>query len=153
MKTKRSILLALLILFSTILFEIACSSARADNIDKEVKQEIVYDNFIYDPVIYDEGWHKLPQTIFWQNVMELTPDSAVVNVSTNREIIDMVDLVCWHEQTDSQKTVFKDSIKNLYCIPDSVEIYITKGKSNFYKLEDVKPLIKPSIYMLSLIHI
>ena len=34
---------------------------------------------INDSVLYTEGWNNLPQPKFWQQIMKLSPDSALVS--------------------------------------------------------------------------
>ncbi len=102
--------------------------------------------FINDDVLYKEGWHSLPQPRFWQQVMQLSPDSAIVNISTNRQIIDKIYLKNWNKLSDVQRTLYKDSLKKTYNICDSTaQVLITSGKKDFYEFKKVMPTISKSI--------
>ena len=101
--------------------------------------------FIYDTALYTEGWHNLPQPIFWQHVMTLTPDSAIVSLATNRQMLGRVCMKDWNSLTEMQKACYKDSIRRAYNIPDSLTLYITAGKRDFYEFKKVLPTISRSI--------
>lgn len=101
--------------------------------------------FINDEFLYSEGWHNLPQAKFWQQIMALTPDSALVNVAGARKIVDKVYLKDWNKLTDLSKTAYKDSIRKMHGVPDSVSILLTAGKKDFYEFKKVIPTISRSI--------
>jgi hypothetical protein len=101
--------------------------------------------FINDAFLYSEGWQHLPQPIFWQKIMALPPDSALVNVAGVRKIVDKVSVKNWNKLTDAQKSCYKDSVRIMYGIPDTVSILITAGKKDFYEFKKVIPTISKSI--------
>lgn len=101
--------------------------------------------FINDEFLYSEGWHNLPQAKFWQQIMALTPDSALVNVAGARKIVDKVYLKDWNKLTDLSKTAYKDNIRKMHGVPDSVSILLTAGKKDFYEFKKVIPTISKSI--------
>ena len=101
--------------------------------------------FINDPVLYSEGWHTLPQPIFWQQIMRLTPDSAIVSLATNRQMLDRISVKEWNKLSEVQHALYKDSIRKIKNIPDSLTIYITAGKKDFYEFKKVMPTINRSI--------
>lgn len=114
------------------------------------KQVIGYNDmtkmkFIYDSTLYSQGWYALPQPKFWQQVMLLSPDSAIVSLATNRQILGKVSTKEWSKLTETQKTVFKDSIRRTNGIADSLSIFITAGKRDFYEFKKVMPTINRSI--------
>jgi tetratricopeptide (TPR) repeat protein len=101
--------------------------------------------FMNDEVLYKEGWHNLPQARFWQQVMELSPDSAIVNLGYNRQILDKIYVKQWGKLSETQRCLYKDSIRKSYNVPDSVSLLITTGKSDFYEFKKVMPTISKSI--------
>ncbi len=101
--------------------------------------------FINDSILYNQGWDKLPQALFWKKIMLLPPDSALVSVPYNRQIVDKVSIKSWNKLSDTQKTVYKDSIRKMHQIPDSVSILVTVGKKDFYEFKKVIPYINKSI--------
>jgi len=107
--------------------------------------EISKAKFINDSILYQEGWHTLPQAQFWKKVMVLPPDSAYVSVPHNRQIVDKIYVKQWSRLSDIQKQMYKDSIRSIYQIPDSVSILVTAGKKDFYEFKKVIPYINTSI--------
>jgi tetratricopeptide (TPR) repeat protein len=101
--------------------------------------------FINDDMLYNEGWHNLPQPQFWQKVMNLTPDSAIVNVASTRMMLDKISAKNWARLSEFAKNQYKDSIRRANNIPDSLSILITAGKRDFYEFKKVVPTINRSI--------
>jgi len=101
--------------------------------------------FINDSFLYSEGWHTLPQPKFWQKIMALQPDSALVSVAGSRMIVDKVYMKNWNKFSDAEKSMYKDSIRKYNSIPDSISILITAGKKDFYEFKKVMPTISKSI--------
>jgi hypothetical protein len=103
------------------------------------------EKFINDSILYQQGWHTLPQAQFWKKVMVLPPDSAYVSVPHNRQILDKIYVKQWSKLSDIQKQIYKDSIRSTYQIPDSISILVTAGKKDFYEFKKVIPYISKSI--------
>ena len=89
--------------------------------------------FINDSIMYAEGWQHLPQPKFWRQIMNLSPDSAIISVATSRQILDKVSTKEWNKLTDIQKSIYRDDIRKNNNIPDSVSILVTAGKKDFYE--------------------
>ncbi len=107
--------------------------------------EVTKMKFINNSVLYSEGWHTLPQTKFWQQIMSLTPDSAIVNLASNRQIFDRVSVKNWNKLSEIQQTIYKDSLRRVNNISDSSTVFITAGKKDFYEFKKVMPTINRSI--------
>lgn len=101
--------------------------------------------FINDSILYTEGWHTLPQTKFWQQVMLLSPDSAIVNLASNRKVLDKISVKDWNKWSENQQLCYKDSIRRYHQLADSAMIYVTAGKRDFYEYKKVIPTISKSI--------
>ncbi|MBA3706991.1 MAG: transglycosylase SLT domain-containing protein [Bacteroidetes bacterium] len=101
--------------------------------------------FINDEVLYSEGWHMLPQPKFWQQIMLLPPDSAIVSIAASRLVLDKINLTEWNKLSDAQHTLYRDSIRRCNNVPDSVSVLITVGKKDFYEYKKVMPTINRSI--------
>ncbi len=101
--------------------------------------------FINDSVLYSEGWHNLPQPKFWQQIMKLSPDSAIVSVALSRQMLDRISVKEWNKLSELQHTLYKDSIRKVYNISDSLIVFITAGKKDFYEFKKVMPTINRSI--------
>jgi hypothetical protein len=101
--------------------------------------------FINDSILYAEGWHNLPQPQFWQQVMNLPPDSAIVNIASSRKILDKISVKKWGKLSDVEKNGYRDSIRKANGIPDSMNVLVTIGKKDFYEFKKVMPTINRSI--------
>ena len=69
--------------------------------------------------------------------MLLSPDSCVVNVAATRQILGIIPVNKWARLTEIEKSAFKLSIKAANGIGSEETIYITTGKNDFYKFQDV----------------
>lgn len=125
------------------------SSGRAQN--KTIDRYVVGYNtvtpmkFMNDEMLFREGWHQLPQARFWQQVMSLPPDSAIVNIGSTRQVLDKIYLKQWNKLSEVQRSLYKDSVRKYNNIPDSVSLLVTTGKKDFYEFKKVMPTISKSI--------
>jgi hypothetical protein len=130
-------------------FNVLPSSTKAQisTIDRYVigYNSVIPMKFMNDEVLFKEGWHLLPQAKFWQQIMNLVPDSAVVNVGSTRQVLDMIYLKQWSKLSDVQRNLYKDSLRKCHNIPDSVSLLVTTGKKDFYEFKKVMPTISKSI--------
>lgn len=92
-------------------------------------------NYIYDRQIYDLGYDTLPQVLFWRNIMNLTKDSALINIAHNRKVVEQVHSDSWNDLPDLSKTEYRDSIRSIHGLSDSSRILVTEGKSYFYDFD------------------
>lgn len=80
-------------------------------------------------------WSGLPQPLFWQQIMLLSPDSVLVNIGSNRQIVARMHSRHWNSRTDAQKTLFRDSVKLSLGLPADERILVTTGKNDFYRFD------------------
>lgn len=136
----------LFFLFSLIpTFIIAQPSDSWDDEKIEIKHGDQQNTILSADVIYEEGWDKLAQPIFWKQIMQLSSDSCLVNIGATREIIKKTSLATWNSQTKLEKAAFRDSIKKLHGLPEDAHVYVTSGKSDFYKFKVVYPSISEGV--------
>ena len=134
----------LLISFAPII-SIAQPSDSWDAEKIEVKQGDNQNTILSAEMIYDQGWDELAQPIFWKQIMQLSSDSCLVNIGSTREIIKKTSLATWNSQTKAEKASFRDSIKKLHELPQDAHVYVTSGKSDFYKFQVVYPSISEGV--------
>ena len=106
------------------------------------KQLIIHPN-----IIYKDNWHTLPQTLFWKQIITLSPDSCLINVACNRKILHTVNYHEWMKKTELQKEFFKDSLKLVHTLAQTEKINVTTGKNDFYKIKEVSPNITKGIQL------
>lgn len=87
--------------------------------------------------IFEERWDELAQAQFWQKIMLLSPDSCIINVASTRQILSIIPVNQWARQTEIAKAAYKLTIKAANGIGSEEEIYVTTGKNDFYKFQDV----------------
>ncbi len=105
-------------------------------------------SYIKDVEIYN-GWNSLPQPAFWRRVIDLTEDSAIINLPVERKIFGVIATKEWNSKSELQKSLFKDSIRKQFGVPDSSSLYITVGKKEFYTYKKVIPTIGDAIKVFS----
>lgn len=102
-------------------------------------------NIVLDTSIVHLYCDTLPQIKFWERVWELSPDSAIVNVAHNRQIIDIIDMNWWRAQSQEWKYGYRDSIRKCLHLPDTSRILLTTGKKHYYVWDSVFYLIDQAI--------
>lgn len=95
--------------------------------------------------LFDLSWNTLPQPNFWKEIMLLSPDSCLINVASTRVVLAKMSNKEWGRQSELQKSLFKDSVKLAYKLDDNEKIFITTGKNDFYRFNDVYPSISRGI--------
>ena len=95
--------------------------------------------------IYSERWNILPQALFWKRIMKLSSDSCLVNVASTRQILESIDSKEWYALNKTQKLNFREEMRLKYNIQNCEKIYVTSGKSDFYKFEEVYPTLREGI--------
>lgn len=95
--------------------------------------------------LFHDRWDQLPQPQFWKEIMRLSPDSCLVNVAANRQILVRMSWRQWSRQTEAQKTIFKDSLRTVHGLASTEAIYVTTGKSDFYKFKEVYPQLSKGV--------
>lgn len=95
--------------------------------------------------IFSQEWDKLPQANFWKEIMKLSPDSCLINVASDRRILLKMSIRDWKAQSEAEKTVFKNKLKEENNIDLSENIFVTTGKNDFYKFKDVYPSLTKGV--------
>ena len=91
-----------------------------------------------DELFFDR-WDVLPQPQFWKQIMQLSPDSCLINVASTRQVLLKMAMRDWSKQTEAQKDIFKDSLKRTFGVDMADRINVTTGKNDFYKFKEVYP--------------
>lgn len=116
-----------------------------DNEKLEVKKNETEATLLNADAIISEGWSELPQPIFWQKIMTLSSDSCIVNIAKTRTILAVMSNSDWNKQSNVAKTNYRDSIRHFHQLNDDAHIYVTTGKSDFYKFDLVYPTLTEGI--------
>jgi hypothetical protein len=105
----------------------------------EVKKGTSQNTILSASVLYSEGWSELAQPKFWKQIMQLSPDSCLINVAATRNIVAKMSLKDWNAQSDNEKDQYRDSIRTMLSLDGEARIFVTTGKSDFYKFDVVYP--------------
>ncbi|MCE2711152.1 MAG: transglycosylase SLT domain-containing protein [Cryomorphaceae bacterium] len=95
--------------------------------------------------IFEERWDVLPQPQFWMQIMRLAPDSCLINVASTRQVLVKMSLRDWHNQTETEKSAFRDSLRSLHGLVAGERINVTTGKNDFYRFKDVYPTLSKGV--------
>ena len=95
--------------------------------------------------IYDEKWNSLQQPLFWKKIMRLHPDSSLINLASNRQVLCTISSKAWNKKGETERARIKDSLRIAYNIPVGEKILCTSGKSDFYRFDDVYPSLTKGI--------
>lgn len=95
--------------------------------------------------IYSEGLDTLPQMIFWRRIMKLSPDSGLLSQQNNRRVFCSMSGSEWDKLGEDGQTKFRDSVRATHSISDSIPIYFTRGKNDFYNPVATIPQIDRAI--------
>ena len=112
----------------------------------EVKSGDTTSNVVLSAVsIIDEGWAELAHPNFWRNIMGLSPDSCIVNIAKTREIIAIMSNDDWNAQSDNEKDAYRDSVRTSHGLTSEDRIFVTTGKSDFYRFDVVYPTLSEGV--------
>jgi hypothetical protein len=96
--------------------------------------------------IFEERWDMLPQMHYWKTVMQMSPDSCVVSIGTDKNIIKIIPSSQWKTYTtDEQKNKAKEQLKLELHISENEILNVVIGKSNFYLFEAVYPTLSQGV--------
>lgn len=125
---------------SFIIIAIGAYSQPFDSWDEEkieVKKGTEQNTILSANALISEGWSELPQPKFWKQIMELSPDSCLINIAESRVIVSKMSLADWNAQSDLEKNNYRDSIRTTYNLSNDARIFVTSGKNDFYKFDVV----------------
>lgn len=115
-----------------------------DTIIKTWKNELIITKkdsnsltFVKASKVFEEGWDTLAHPNFWKRIMMLSPDSCLINIGKTREVITQLAIKDWNTFSDDEKDIYRDSIRKLKGLNEDDKIYMTSGKSDFYKFNKV----------------
>tara|TARA_B110000027_G_scaffold117429_1_gene128742 strand:- start:4929 stop:5879 length:951 start_codon:yes stop_codon:yes gene_type:complete len=132
------------LLFYLLVF-IGYNSNAQTIIDVYCYEDSCFHEVIDPEMLFVERWDTLAQSKFWKTVINTTKDTCLINIASNRKILNYIERSVWFNQTESEKKIFKDSVIDYYCLDSNTRLYITTGKKEFYQIEQVIPSIESAI--------
>lgn len=101
--------------------------------------------FVKTPGLFEERWDTLAQPNFWKEIMSLSPDSCLLNVAQTRQVLERMKLSEWEKKTDEEKDAYRQILRDKYGLAAETRIFMTTGKSDFYRFDLVLPNISRGI--------
>lgn len=95
--------------------------------------------------LFEDRWDVLAQPQFWKQIMLLAPDSCLVNDASTRQVLKKMSLKDWNRQTEAQKDSTRALLRAQHGLDASARIYVTSGKNDFYKFNEVYPQLSKGV--------
>ena len=95
--------------------------------------------------LFEDRWDVLAQPQFWKQIMLLAPDSCLVNDASTRQVLKKMSLKDWNRQTEAQKDSTRALLRAEHGLDPSARIYVTSGKNDFYKFNEVYPQLSKGV--------
>lgn len=102
--------------------------------------------FINTYQLYEQGWDTLAQPKFWKQVINLPPDSCIINIARSRTPLETACYSSWCQLNELEKASTKDQLRAAYCVDYNEELYVTSGKREFYEHRKSLPVISEAIH-------
>lgn len=83
----------------------------------------------------DASWDQLPQPVFWQEIMGLSPDSSLINIGSTRQVVGRMSNKEWRYKGEAYRLKWKDSVRVALGLPAGERIMVTSGKNDFYRFD------------------
>lgn len=109
------------------------------------EKDTTFRTFYRSSEIFTERWDTLLNPQFWVKVMELPPDSMIVNIPRTREILFYDKMGTYKTWSDKKKNAFRDSIRQARGLDSLERIFVTQGKNDYYQFNHAIPSISRGI--------
>ncbi|MEN9987962.1 MAG: hypothetical protein RLZZ585_1001 [Bacteroidota bacterium] len=131
----------------TIYFSLAYGQPLSNWDDEKimVKKSNSMSTLMHAEALFEDRWDVLAQPQFWKQIMLLAPDSCLVNDASTRQVLKKMSLKDWNRQTEAQKDSTRAILRAQYGLNPSARIYVTSGKNDFYKFNEVYPQLSKGV--------
>jgi hypothetical protein len=96
--------------------------------------------------LFSEGWDTLSHPQFWKQIMCLSPDSCIINVARTRTPLQTACFRTWISNTELEKSMMKNHLREQFCVDYGDELYVTNGKREFYEHRKSIPTIAKAVH-------
>ena len=87
-----------------LLFFIILQNIHAQNIIDVYCSNDSCSHIVIDPeMLVVERWDTLPQSKFWTTVINTSKDICIINIASNRQILDYIDRDFWFSKSEEEK--------------------------------------------------
>ena len=130
-----------------------CAAQGWEHEQVEVKTKTSLSRVMKSDVLFEDRWVELPQAKFWRKIMLLSPDSCIINVAKNRTILETTSYASWKLKTETEKFNYKQALRNKFGLDSNEILYVTTGKSDFYRFHEVFPSLGKGISAFEANHV
>jgi hypothetical protein len=88
--------------------------------------------YIRSNSIYEFGLDTTSQVRFWRTIINLSPDTGLMNLAANRLMLQKISVKDYNELSDIQKDALRSELRIKYQLPDSERILFSRGRNDFY---------------------
>ena len=110
-------------------------------------------SFVSNRQLFEEQWDTLPQVKFWQQVVKLNADTAIINIAASRTPVQKIAFSDWSCRADCDKSEFKKFVCLANNLDTATNLYVTSGKREFYEYKRVIPTISQSVIIFQENHV
>lgn len=122
-----------------------------NNYEKLLKKKVLVSNgnatpfqYVSNDQLMTEGWSELPQPKFWQQVIQMSADSMLINVADVRQPVMKVCTKDWSCFRECDKDTYKDSVRAYADLDYNTNLFVTVGRREFYEIRKAIPEISKS---------
>ncbi|MEN9699970.1 MAG: hypothetical protein RLZZ301_1168 [Bacteroidota bacterium] len=116
-----------------------------DNEKIVVKNASSIHTIMHAEALFEDRYDLLAQPQFWKQIMLLSPDSCLINVAASRQVLHKMAIRDWNAQTEAQKDSMRQELRVANQLPSTERIYVTTGKSDFYRFKEVYPSLSKGV--------
>lgn len=137
----------ILLFFPTLLLFVASSCAQNtyDHEKIEVKKGAQANAMMDAEALFVDRWDVLAQPVFWKKIMQLSPDTFLINNAETRQILETIAVRDWNRQSEIEKELHRDSLRRVFNLDSTTRLFVTSGKNDFYKFEKVYPSLSQGV--------
>jgi hypothetical protein len=110
-----------------------------------VKKSSNTSTIMHAEALFEDRWDVLAQPQFWKQIMLLSPDSCLINVASNRQILKKMSYKDWNKQSEAEKDVMRAELRTEFNLDPTTRIYVTSGKNDFYQFNEVYPQLSKGV--------
>lgn len=107
--------------------------------------EDIWQSFVYDPQLYELRIDTMPNIKFWTLVMNTSEDWMIINQASNRKVLKVISAKEWNGLSEEDKEIYRNILRDEFCLEQEERIFITRGKSEFYQFRKAMPSIDKGI--------
>lgn len=104
-----------------------------------------WQSFVYDAQIFEQRLDTHSKIRFWSLIINTSEKYVVINLARNRQILQLLPSEQWDGLAEAEKESYREFLRSEFCLPADEKIYITRGKSEYYRFREAMPGIDRGI--------